>query len=111
MDLNIVDDSYGTDLLSARLTQTAHALIPQPGKPARHTVLQVDILSGSLDKNSHATVSVLTEALEWTVLLSLPASAWRPRVSDPTATVAGPQRAMEAFAGELFDRAVTILGY
>jgi hypothetical protein len=110
MDLNIVDDSYGTDLLSARLAQTAHALIPQPGKAARHTVLQVDIINGSLDKNSHATVSVLTEALEWTVLLSLPASAWRHRMSDPAGTVAGPKRAMEAFAGELFDRAVTILG-
>ncbi|ACL42203.1 hypothetical protein Achl_4252 (plasmid) [Pseudarthrobacter chlorophenolicus A6] len=112
MDLNIVDTSYGRDPLSARLTQTAHAQIPHPGMPARHTILQVRILNTALDKNSHASVSVLNHAaMTWTELLSLPPSEWRSAVPNPTGSSAEPQAAMEELAASLFARAERILGY
>lgn len=111
MDLNIVDTSYGRDTTSARLTQTAHAQIPHPGQPARHTILQVRIVNGA-DKNSHATVSVLNHAsMVWTELLSLTASEWRSIVPSPTGSARDPQAAMEELAASLFARAERILGY
>ncbi|QOT19562.1 hypothetical protein [Paenarthrobacter sp. YJN-5] len=111
MDLNIVDTSYGRDSLTAKLTQTAHAQIPHPGVPARHTILQVRIINTSLDKNAHANVSVLNHAaMTWTELLSLPASEWRAAVPNPTGST-DPQAAMEELAASLFARAERILGY
>ncbi|MBG0738788.1 hypothetical protein IV500_05060 [Paeniglutamicibacter antarcticus] len=112
MDLNIVDTSYGRDSLSARLTQTAHAQIPHPRQPARHTILQVSILNAALDKNSHAKISVLNRAsMEWTELLSLTASEWRSNVPNPTGSATDSQAAMEELAASLFKRAERILGY
>jgi hypothetical protein len=111
MDLQIIDTSYGDDTLSARLTQTAHTLVPRPGKPARHTVLQVSILNAALDKNSCAKVSVLTDSMEWTEILVLPAGEWRSQVPNPTASNAEPRSAMEELAASLFKRAERILGY
>lgn len=106
----LVDTSFGTQRYGWKLTRTAHLLVPRDGQPGRESVVQAEIYFTAQTKDCYAKVSILNDAFDWTVLLSLPTGEQRSKSPDSGDTPYQIEQSLEDLADELISRAATILG-
>jgi hypothetical protein len=109
MTFTIVDSSYSTDKWGIDLTQTAHALIPQPHGQSHKTILQAHVQRMKRDFPGTAGVRVMTKNMDWSDIINLSLGEVDTRIPPVKDRTADHRSAMEAVAAEMFERAIRIL--